>query len=88
MLAGQKDLPAPFFIFWSASSKHVTWSHGSDLKIIFSMHSKLQTLKRGALETEVIETIKTGEEAPAKLGRKAYARISTTTAIAAKNFPT
>jgi len=40
--------------------------------IIFSIHSKLQMVKRGALEIEVIETIKTGEEAPAKLGRNAY----------------
>jgi len=40
--------------------------------IIFSKHSKFQMNERGAFETEVIEAIKTGEEVPAKLGRKAY----------------
>ena len=41
-------------------------------RITLSKHSKLQMDERGALEEEVIETIKTGEEVPAKKGRKAY----------------
>ena len=43
-----------------------------DKRIIFSKHSKIQMIERGAPETEIVETIKTGEEVPAKLGRKAY----------------
>ncbi len=43
-----------------------------DKRIIFSNHSKLQMIERGALKAEIIETIKMGEEVPAKLGRKAY----------------
>lgn len=40
--------------------------------IIFSKHSELQMEIRGTNREEVIETIKTGEEIPAKYNRIAY----------------
>lgn len=42
--------------------------------IIFSRHAREQMSERGATESEVIETIRTGEEAPAKRGRQGYRR--------------
>ena len=40
--------------------------------IKFSQHACEQMLERGASEDEVIETIRTGERAPAKRGRQGY----------------
>jgi len=40
--------------------------------IIFSHHAREQMVERGATEEEVRETILTGEEVPAKRGRKGY----------------
>jgi hypothetical protein len=40
--------------------------------ITFSQHARLQMAERGADDEEVVQTIRTGEEAPAKRGRLAY----------------
>jgi hypothetical protein len=40
--------------------------------IRFSQHAREQMLERGASEDEVSETIRTGEEVPAKHGRRGY----------------
>ena len=40
--------------------------------IEFSHHAREQMLERGAGEDEVIETIRTGERAPAKRSRQGY----------------
>jgi hypothetical protein len=40
--------------------------------IKFSQHAREQMSERGASEDEVIETIRTGERAPAKRGRHGY----------------
>jgi hypothetical protein len=40
--------------------------------IKFSEHAREQMLERGASEDEVSETIRTGEEVPAKHGRRGY----------------
>jgi len=38
----------------------------------FSQHARVQMAERGASDDEVIQAIRTGEEAPAKRGRLAY----------------
>ena len=40
--------------------------------VIFSRHAREQMVERGAAEHEVIEAIRTGEEVPAKHGRRGY----------------
>ncbi len=40
--------------------------------IKFSQHAREQMLERGASEDEVSETIRTGEEVPAKHSRRGY----------------
>ncbi|MCX8066736.1 MAG: DUF4258 domain-containing protein [Anaerolineae bacterium] len=42
--------------------------------ILFSQHARIQMRERGATEEEVVETIRTGEEVPAKRGRRGYRR--------------
>lgn len=42
--------------------------------IRFSQHAREQIVERGASEDEVIETIRTGENVPAKRGRQGYRR--------------
>jgi hypothetical protein len=38
----------------------------------FSQHAREQMAERGAEQNEVVETIRTGEQAPAKCGRLGY----------------
>lgn len=40
--------------------------------ILFSYHAREQMAERGATEEEVVDTIRTGEEVPAKRGRQGY----------------
>jgi hypothetical protein len=40
--------------------------------ITFSQHARVQMAERGASDEEVIQAIRTGEEAPGKRGRLAY----------------
>lgn len=40
--------------------------------IHFSRHALLQMAERGATQEEVLEAIRSGEEVPAKRGRKGY----------------
>ena len=40
--------------------------------IVFSRHAREQMVERGATDNEVIEAIRTGEEVPAKRGRRGY----------------
>lgn len=42
--------------------------------ILFSQHARVQMAERGATEEEVVETIRNGEEVPAKRGRRGYRR--------------
>jgi hypothetical protein len=38
----------------------------------FSQHAREQMAERGAEQNEVVETIRTGEQVPAKYGRHGY----------------
>ena len=42
--------------------------------IVFSRHAREQMAERGASEVEVIETIRAGEEVPARGNRRGYRR--------------
>ena len=42
--------------------------------IVFSRHAREQMAERGASEAEVIETIRAGEEVPARGNRRGYRR--------------
>jgi len=48
--------------------------NSTELPIVFSRHALDQMVERGAIESEVIQTIRDGERLPAKKNRTAYRR--------------